>query len=629
MLKLMRERAGSWFIKVILSAIVIVFVFWGVGSFRSQRFAKVAVVNDEPVSLQDYQKAYNNMIAQYSRQFGNNFDDNMIKMLGVKRQALDSLINDVLLQQEAEKLSFRVSDQELVDVIEKIPAFQTDGVFDKALYQRVLSLNNMTLESFEAMQGETLLMTKVRSFVMDSVKVSDPEARAWYNWKDAAVKIDYVRFDAGKYKDTQASDDEVKAHFEENKGSYKTEARAKALYVHFDAKDYAEKAEVSQEEITEYFESHPDEFKEPKTVEARHILFKLESDSSPETVEKRKEKASEVLALAREGKDFAELAKEYSEGPTRSKGGFLGKFRKETMVKPFADKAFSMKAGEISEPVRTRFGWHLIKVEKVNEAKTFTLAESTEKIRSKIAGEKAKTLAYDDAEAFYDSVFEGDNLKDAAAVRNLKVTETGLFTQKGPEGMKNGPRFAAAAFKLSPTQFSDIQDFDGDYYILQMTGNVPAETAAFETVADKVRADLILKKQNETAESDASRFLEAVRKGAAMADESRNSDVTLQTTDFFKRNVSIPKIGYDRAVSAAAFTLSKENAYPESPVKGKDGYYVIRFNEKKLPDDKAFEKEKKAIKEQLLRQKQFKTFNEWLAQARANSEITIQEDVVN
>ena len=143
-------------------------------------------------------------------------------------------------------------------------------------------------------------------------------------------------------------------------------------YLKFEPGNYVAKVEISEDEISEYYEEHPDEFQNPKTVEARHILIKVGQDAADEEVAKAKDKIQDILKKARSGQDFAELARQYSEGPSKDKGGLLGSFRREAMVKPFADKAFSMQAGDISEPVRTRFGWHIIKVEKVNEATVST-----------------------------------------------------------------------------------------------------------------------------------------------------------------------------------------------------------------------------------------------------------------
>ena len=630
MLKLMRDKAGSWFIKAVLGAIVIVFVFWGVGNFRSGRMNKVAVVNETPITIEAYNQSYNSLVERYRSQFGNQLNEEMIQMFGLKKQALDQLINQALLLQEAEKLNFRVTDGELAASIQAIPAFQNNGAFDNRIYTRVLSMNRLTPEEFEKSQRESILLDKLRQFVLGSVKVSDQEALDWYLWENASVNLEYVVFEPGRYPDIEVTDEDVQKYFDANQNNYKTELKFKAQYVFFNPEDFKGGITVPDEDVKDYFDTHPDEFTVPKTVKARHILFKLENDSSPELVEEKRKKAEEVLALAKGGQDFAELAKTYSEGPSKDRGGDLGTFKKETMVKPFADQAFSMKAGEISDPVRTQFGWHIIKVEAVNEASEKTLDEVKEDIRKKITDEKARVLAFEKAETTYDAAYEGDDLKKVGEGRDVNVGETGFFTlKKGPEGVNNPVRFAQAASGLADMQLSEIQDFSDGYYLIQVIQREPEVVAQFSDVKDKVKADLISNRQSEKALADAQSFLAALKKGASMAEEGVKMNLTAKETGFFKRKDAIPEIGQVPEISGAAFELSKNAPLPEAPIKGRKGDYVIRFVERKAPDSAAFEPEKTAVKEQLLRQKQMRAFGDWLAQVKDKSEITITQNIAN
>ena len=158
MLRLMRKQAGSWLIKILLGAIVIVFVFWGVGSFRSQRGDKIATVNGEPITLDEYRDTFDNLVEQLRRRFGNNLDEDMIEKLQVKKQALNQLISNTLLLQEAKRLKFRVSDTELASAISEIPAFQRAGTFDPQLYRNVIERLRMTPEEFEVAQRNAMMI---------------------------------------------------------------------------------------------------------------------------------------------------------------------------------------------------------------------------------------------------------------------------------------------------------------------------------------------------------------------------------------------------------------------------------------------------------------------------------------
>ena len=626
MLRFMRQQAGNWLIKVLLGAIVIVFIFWGVGRFRAQRGGRVALVNGDQITLDEYRETYNNLIEQLRERFGNNLNEEMIKMLQVKKQALNQLIDKKLLAQEARRFKFRVSDKELADTIMKIEAFQRAGVFDNRLYQNILGRLRMTPEEFEIAQRDAMLIERLQMLNTSSAKVSDQEVREWFNWAHASVNIDFVTFDPDKYKSIKASSEEIKAFFEKHKENYKTDAMVKVRYLSFDPDAYQSEVSISDEELQDYFDENREEFNTPKTVEARHILLKVNQNAGPENVEKAKKRALDILKMARQGKDFPDLAKQYSEGPTRDKGGYLGTFKKESMVKPFADKAFSMKAGEISEPVRTRFGWHIIKVEKVNEASVISFDKAKKEIQEKLTKNKAINLAYDEAEAVSDVSFEGDDLLKSAKERNLKILTTDFFTKKGPEkGIKNRAKFASAAFGLAVMEISDIQEFEDGYYILQVIEKIPEKIPELKKVKEKVHVDLIQEKQESKAKKDAETYLTALKSGKSMTSKSKLFNVTPVTTGFFKRNDSIPKIGYERELSEIAFQLTPEQKLPEKPIKGTKGYYVIQFRDRKTPEFEEINTKKTSIRQNLLRQKKARTFDALLAQIRSDSEITIKE----
>ena len=626
MLRLMRNKASNWLIKVLLGAIVVVFVFWGVGSFRAQRVGRVALVNGEQITLDEYRNAYNNLIEQLRQRFRNNLTEDMIKALQVRKQALNQLVDNKLLVQEARRLKFRVSDKELAEAIARIEAFQRDSVFDNRLYQNILSQLRMAPEDFEVSQREAMLIEKLRMLVNGGIKVSEQEAKEWFDWANASVNIDFTFFDPKGYKNINPLEGEVKAFFEENKENYKTDVQVKVRYLHFAPEAYLSEVEITDEEIRYYYDDNQQEFKAPKTVEARHILIKVDKDADAEAIEKTKKRALNIMKMAQEGKDFSELAKQYSEGPSGASGGYLGTFKKEDMVKPFADKAFSMNAGDISEPVRTQFGWHIIKVERFNEASTLTFDEVKEKIEKKMADEKAKNLAYDEAEKVSEVSFEGDDLLLAAREHKLNVVTTDLFAREDPiKGVPDRAKFASEAFDLSVMQISDIKDYKDGFYILQVVEKLPQTIPEFEKVKEDVIIDLIEKMQDEKASKDANELLSAVKDGKALSTESEKYHLTPTNTGFLKRNDSIPKIGFEREISATAFELTNENRLPEKVIKGSKGYYVIQFNDRKAPENEGFDKEKGVIVQRLQLQKQSKAFTALLSQLRNAGEISIKE----
>jgi len=630
MLSLMRKHAGSWLIKVLLGGIAITFISWGGYQVTSQRSGRAATVNGETITIDEYRATYKRLIQQVQQRFGNSLTEEMIKNMQLPKQAIDQLVNQMLMRQAADELGISVSNKDLSRSIRGIEAFQTAGVFDPRRYKLMLDRSSLSPENFEASQRDSLLIDKLSRLITGSVKVSDDDALEWYNWNNATVDLEYVAFEPNRYPEVAVTAEEIQQYFEGHKEDYKTEPQLKVRYLKFEPRAYVAKVEIFDDEISEYYAEHPDEFQNPKTVEARHILIKVEPNAPDKEVAETREKIEDILKKARGGQDFAELAKQYSDGPSKSKGGHLGSFRREAMVKPFSDKAFAMQAGEISDPVRTRFGWHIIKVEKVNEASVTTLADAREKIRKKLADEDAKLLAYDGAEAVFDKTFEGDRLETVAADNQLVVHTTDFFTRgDGPaKGVQDKAAFATAAFELPEGEISEIQDFGDGYYLMEIIEKRPAQIPELSAVEKKVRTDLVKEKKDENARKDAEAFLAALKDGADMATASKEFDLKVQNTGFFKRNDAIPNIGYERSISSAAFELSEQNNLPPEILAGPKGYYVIKFKQRQAPALADFDKEKEDIRNRLLQQKRFKVFQAWLDQRKNSSEIVIEQDLL-
>ncbi|NOX34110.1 MAG: peptidyl-prolyl cis-trans isomerase, partial [Deltaproteobacteria bacterium] len=394
MLRYLRENTGNWIIKIFLGIIVIVFVFLGVGSFGSKRNNSVAMVNDEPVTIKEYQRAYKAMVDQMRARFGKNLNNDLLKALNVKQQALNSLIEQKLVLAEADKLDITVSDKELQDSLLSIKAFQQNGKFNLARYKKVLSLNSLNPEIFEQDQINSLRQQKVRDLILSAVNVSDFEAKSWYLFQNTKTSVNYLLFNPDDYTDIRPDDEQIDKYYTENKDKYKSKPKVKALYLKFSPEDYKDKVSISKADIKEFYDQNKEQFKIPPKIEARHILIKVNEDAKEEIVNQAEKRALKIYNMAEKGQNFQELAKKYSEGPSKDSGGYLGIFEKKAMVKPFADKAFSMKANEISKPVRTRFGWHIIKVVAKFDASIKTLAQVSEKIKRNLAQKELLNLAY-------------------------------------------------------------------------------------------------------------------------------------------------------------------------------------------------------------------------------------------
>ncbi len=630
MLSYLRENTGNWIIKIFLGIIVVVFVFLGVGSFGSKRNDSVATIDDESITMKEYQQAYKTLVDQMRARFGKNLNDDILKALNVKQQALDSLIEQKLILAQADKLEINISEKELQENLVSIKAFQKDGIFNIDQYKRVLSLNSLNPEIFERSQLNSIRRQKVRDLVLSTVNVSDLEARDWYIFKNTKTAVDYLLFDPKDYADIHPDEDQLKTFYDENKDKYKSEAKINAVYLKFSPEAYKDKIKVTDASIKDYYEQNQAEFKVPEKVEARHILIKLAQDAEEEKVNEALKRAQDIYAMALKDKDFEKLAKEYSEGPSKDNGGYLGVFEKQSMVKPFADQAFSMKAGEISKPVRTMFGWHIIKVIARFDASIQTLAMASEKIKKQLEQQEMQNLAYYKAGEAFDAVIDGDSFEQVALIADKKLMTAKEFdiSGKGLE-IENNEGFAKAAFSLALDAISDVKQLGDAYYLINVVKKIDPAIQDLDLVKDRVLNELTLKLQIKKAKEDAQLVLSKKTDEKTIETLAKENQLTLKSTKLFTRNSNVEDVGNSPEFIQASFSLNEKNKiYPEI-IDVSSKYYIIGFKEQKYPEKTEIIENLKTIKNEITRSKQSQYYQAWITELKNNSKIHYDPEVLN
>ncbi|MCP3901084.1 MAG: peptidyl-prolyl cis-trans isomerase, partial [Desulfobacteraceae bacterium] len=277
MLGYLRERSGSWIIKIILGLIIIIFAFFfGVGGFGPKGQGPVAMVNDQAISFEEYKQSYELMVEQTRARFGANYDQKLLEQLNVKQNALQRLIEQRLLSIVAEEIGVKVIDNELADSLNEISFFKTDGKFDFKKYERVLANNAMSPEMFEYSQKKSLTQQKIQNLIFDTVIVTDLEAINWHRFNNTKVSINYVKLDPASYTEINPSEDEIKNFYNENKENYKTDVELIVEYLKFSTDDYKEKVKVTKSELEQYYNENSQQYNVPEKVEARHILIQTD-----------------------------------------------------------------------------------------------------------------------------------------------------------------------------------------------------------------------------------------------------------------------------------------------------------------------------------------------------------------
>ena len=629
MLGTMRKHATSWLIKVACFAIVIVFIFWGGYSYTEKKASRVAVVNGSYIGLREYQSMYSNLVEQMRRQFGRQFSSELVETLNLKGQALDRLINRRLILTEAGMLEFDVSREELQNAIVSYPAFQTNGQFDSLRYQQILRSNKLTPQDFEANQREDLLINKVEQFITRGTKVLESEMLSFFHHTRDRVNLAYVQIDPQDFKNQVKVDEEaVRDYFDKHRENYRLADKRNILYVRFVPQDYLAEVEVTDQEIEEFYQLHQDDYREPQKVHARHILFRISEKAKTAEIQEILDKAKKVLDLARKGDNFAELARKYSDDSTASKGGDLGYFKSGDMVKPFADSAFSLKKGEISDLVRTRFGVHIIKVEDIKEESDKPLAVVKETVRQSLKEERSREIALQRADSFIDLSRALDDLQKAAAEAGLEVKESGLFAAEEPvPQLGRHPEINEIIFALRSKEISPAFSIGDDQLVAQLVEIQDSRLEEFAEAQERVQEDWITEQSEVLARKQAQEWLETARQEGNIAEVARRNKLKINKTGLFTTISPAPPFGNQRDMVITAFSLTPEQPVP-SEVYEVDGKFIILQLEDSQPaSENGFQKEKDSLAKQLLQAKKEQTFSRWINGRRQQADIKMLQEL--
>jgi peptidyl-prolyl cis-trans isomerase D len=622
---MMRKHSKSIIIKVMVGLIAVVFVFWGIYTIRGRPGTKIAYVNGDLISGLEYETVYREMLKSLQEQYKEYWNENLIEVFQIKQRALESLINKRLVSQEAERLGLGITDEEVANAITTYPAFQVDGEFDEGRYQSLLRYNRMEPADFESGIMLDLLGQKINQSIESFFPIPRAEILHYYTYEKERIGIDFVSFDPGDFKArVEVNEAEKKEYFEQNKEKYRIPAKIKIATLTIDPADYLDEVTAAEGEISEFYELNPERFKDPEQIKARHILIKVSQGASESEDAKAKERALAILKEAKEGKDFSSLAEKHSQGPTASKGGDLGYFTRGQMVKPFEELAFSLKKGEVGGPVRTRFGWHIVKVEDRKDAHVKTLAEVRDQIETAIKTDMAREMANERMLTLLDQMPYDMNLVTYAAQHEFSAKESEYFPRNGPiPGFGNDERLRRSINTLEKGETSEVFEHDGKFHLIQIVATQDSYIPEADQVSDKLNKDLEDHLALAAAKKEAERFLEELKGGADWGEILRKQGLTADKTELFRRGQSVPTIGYAPALSEAAFALSAETRYPNQVFEVNKKVYVIRWREGKGIDMEEFEKERKRYEEKLTTAKVGRIFNAWLQSLKEKAEIKI------
>lgn len=648
MLNLIRKHADSWMIKGILWLIVLAFVgtifySWGMGGPVQGRSGILGTVNGEEITLAEFDRSLDNLVNFYRDQFQSQFSDAMIEKLDLKNSALEAIIQKKLLLMEAEKQNIRVSDAELADRILSNPNFQKENRFSRPLYERFLTFNRLSAQEFEKNQRQLLLMEKVEAFIKDNTHVSDAEVKEAWNKENRKIKIKYAEFPKDYYQSQiTPTDEQLQQYYEAHKREFEVPVQIKVQYVKLTPEEVQGEIKVYEEDIKDYYENNKADYFIPKRYKAKHILFRAEGNFLPgedlpleekekrlnESEAKAKARAEEILKkIKQEGASFEEMAKQHSDDKiSGNNGGDLGQFSKGTMVTEFEAALDAMKPGEISGPVKTPFGYHLIKLDEVQEQHLKPLEEVKAEIVEKLKGMKARQRIQRIAKKIFTAAQKDNDLARAAKEYERSAKTTDFFSAQDHNLPDIGtvPEFYNTAFTLQDNIVSaPVNTFEASY-LIKVIERKPPFIPELQAVRDKVQKAFMEQRHRQVTKAKFEILSKEIKESPDLDKIAKDNALTVEETPYFSQVDSIPGVGDIQSIKNAIFQLKPgETASGEAP----RAYYLIKvvdLMEAGEPTKEEFQKTYKRLKQE----KANIVFRNWLEQAKAEANIMVDKTLL-
>lgn len=510
MLQTIHDRLKGIFAVAILVALGIVFVFWGV-NFSSDAGgltkARGIEVNGREIPVAEVQGDYQNEMSRVQSMMGEaGVPDELRKT--IQQRVLDQAVRAELLRQRTEKLGFQATDAEVLEAIRQVPAFQVDGRFSADAYHAALRSIGLTPDRFEAEQRQYALARQLDRGLYASAFVLPAELARSVALRDEVRTIGWVTVPASRFDAEVKLDDEAVAkYYEANQARYMTEERATVEYIELDIDDFAAQADVSEAALRAHYEESKAQYTTPGRRRARHILV-AGDDAAAEA------KAKAAYQRAAAGEDFAALARELSDDTaSKDAGGDLGEAERADFVAPFADAVWGMQPGEIRGPVKTEFGWHVIRLDSVAPE----IVRGFDEVRAELEPEFRRAQvekAFGDAQEELDTLaFEASGeLGSVAAAVDRPVRRIENYTRAGSAELGGAKQVTEAVFApevLAGRELRVVEIAPGKVVALGVTAHEPARARPL----DEVRAQVI-----EAARLEAAGRLAAERaSGAAKA----------------------------------------------------------------------------------------------------------------
>ncbi len=565
-------------VHIIFGLVSLTFVFWGVQSYRSMGGNDVANVNGLKIAAGEFDAALHQQQERMRQSLGAGADASIFDSPGFKLAVLERMIQQKLFLDAANEAGIAVTDEELVEMIRKIPAFQKDGAFSNDRYVELLRGQGLTPVRFEQEVKEDLARQQLVDFVTRDSFLSGQSAKLFLAMLGEQRVVSEADFDPSAYVSKQtASEAEVAKYYKDHEADFRVPEMVKVQYLALSPEALEAQVSVSDDDVKKYYAAHPAEFSVPEEREASHILIAVAKDAPQAEIDAAKAKALQIEQdLKKDPSRFAELAKQYSQDPgSAANGGSLGFFKRGMMVKPFDDAVFSMKAGEISAPVRTDFGFHIIRLDAVKPEKVKTIDEVHDEIVHEIRKQEAGKRFSESADGFSNKVYEqSGSLQPAADAYKLQVKESGWIdaSGNGDAEFPANPKLLKAIFSpdsLKKKQNTEAVEVSTNVLVsAHVTQEKPAYTKPQSEVEEEIRKRILAKKAEDAAVAEGKDALAKLQSGKEAA-------VNWKDQVALSRRSAPP--GMDPSVAQAVLRADVKTLPAYVGVESPQGYRVVKI----------------------------------------------------
>jgi peptidyl-prolyl cis-trans isomerase D len=639
MLKAMRSEWNKlkWILWVVV-AIFVAFIFfsWGMGGMGTGKSvnSEVARVGSHTISAVDFDRRFRQTEERYRQMYKQQWSPSLRKALDLPRQVLNSMVDRELAADAARESGLSVSDEELAEKIRTNPSFQKNGEFIGAsAYSGLLAANGYNIDQFEREYRQDLLIEKFNRLVAAGLVVPDSAVAAQYARQNEKAKIQYVLLAPDKLGVSVAAptDAELLDYFQKNKEKFRQPERRKIKYLLVDEARLREKMKPTPGEIGAYYEAHRSEFPAAERVHAAHVLVKTDQNATAEKDAEALKKAQAVLARARKGEDFAALARQTSDDPgSKDKGGDLGTFARGQMVKPFEDAAFSMAPGEIRGPVKSDFGYHVIKLLEKVPAGIQSLQEATPRITAALTMNTLKEASSRRAQSLAAALgarpSDEKMRKSTDDVVTFNATDW-ITTKDVVPGFGYSPDVLNAAFMLKTGEVSTKPITTPKGPVILKVDDIKAPGLPdFAEVKAQVTAQFRADRTSQKALEAANALKGDLSQGGLEA-VAKKSGVLVQSPDEFAKSGTIAALGSAGPLVEKVFT-TPANQFGGPVWIGPRGVVFFKVLSRTQVDPTAFGTQKEKIRDQIRQQEAQRLIESVLERRRAERKVVVEESAL-